>query len=207
MKIIPQKVELIHMTPTAEKFIELAGRTCYKSESLINDNSAAKFSQKIYNSGHHAIIEFGSAHFKFTTNRAITHEIVRHRLASYAQESTRYCNYSSSKFGKECTFVVSACLKGHILEMVKLALKTVEEDYFTLLDLGVKPEIARDVLPNALKAELHMKANFREWLHFINLRSSNEAHPMIRELAEQVRDTLICCSPDIFGYIYKKERG
>ena len=101
MKIVNPSVELLWMTPEPEKMLEVAGRTCYKSEDKITPESSSKFIKGLIKSGHHAMIEHASASFRIITDRGITHEIVRHRLASYAQESTRYCNYSKDKFGKE----------------------------------------------------------------------------------------------------------
>lgn len=198
MKIVKPSVELLWITPDAEKQIEAAGRTCYKSEDRITDNSASKFAAQMRSRGHHAMIEHAVASFRIVTDRGITHEIVRHRLASYAQESTRYCNYSGDKFGKECSFIELPGLDDNSFNIWETACKEAEGYYFMMLDDGCSPQIARSVLPNCLKTEIVMMANLREWRHFINLRGSKAAHPQIRPIAKAVLDALMQYPPAIF---------
>lgn len=171
--------------------IEQAGRVCYKSEDMITDDSAIKFAKNIISRGHEAVLEHCSFTVKFIVDRGVSHEIVRHRVASYCQESTRYCNYSKDKFGKEIT-VIKPCFwdededenKEHIKYAVwKRGVADAESAYFELLDLGATPQEARSVLPNSLKTEVVMTANIREWRHFLKLRTSPAAHPQIREVA------------------------
>lgn len=128
---------------------------------------------------------------KFTTDRGVSHEIVRHRPASYAQESTRYCNYAQDKFGSEITVVrPSWCQdsESDIWKEWELACRCSEINYFRLLDKGCSPQEARSVLPNSLKTELVMTANINEWNHFFHLRCAQAAHPDIRELATMWRE-------------------
>jgi len=198
MKIIKPRVDLLWITPDAEKQIELAGRTCYKSEDKITEDSAAKFATQMRKRGHHAMLEHAVASFRIITDRGISHEIVRHRLASYAQESTRYCNYSGDKFGNECKFIQPPKLTSDQLKIWTSACQNAEADYFKLLKNGCVPQIARSVLPNCLKTEIVMMANLREWRHFITLRGSKAAHPQIRPIAFDICKILMNYAPSIF---------
>ena len=198
MKIVPQSVELLWITPNAEKQIEVAGRTCYKSEDRITKDSAGEFCRRMVGSGHHAMIEHASASFRIITDRGVSHEIVRHRIASFAQESTRYCDYSSDKFGGEITVVEPPGLDEDAREIWQDACAKAELRYFGLLNNNCSPQIARSVLPTCLKTEIVMTANFREWRHFITLRRAKAAHPQIREIAEYVLSVLKIHAPNVF---------
>lgn len=198
MKVADPSIELLWITPDPEKQIEIAGRTCYKSEDKITPDSSRTFCRMLRKSGHHAMLEHASASFRIITDRGISHEIVRHRLASYAQESTRYCNYSKSKFGNECTFIKPPNLIDATLTEWDSACINAEDFYFILLDEGCSPQIARSVLPNCLKTEIVMTCNLREWRHFITLRFSPAAHPQIRPIARQIWAVLINLAPSIF---------
>jgi thymidylate synthase (FAD) len=198
MKIVLESVELLWCTPEPEKQIEIAGRTCYKSEDKITEDSAKEFCTRMVKSGHHAMIEQAVASLRIVTDRGISHEIVRHRLASYAQESTRYCNYSKKKFGNELTFIQPHNLSETERRTWKLSCDAAELSYFTFIAKGAPPQIARSVLPNSLKTEIVMTANFREWRHFIKLRAGKVAHPQIRVIAEVVYNTLRPLATSIF---------
>lgn len=198
MKIVQPSVELLWVTLDAEKQIEAAGRTCYKSEDKITSSSAGEFVRRMTKSGHHAMLEHAAASFRIVTDRGITHEIVRHRLASYAQESTRYCNYGSDKFDNQCSFIEPPGLEGEQRAIWQYACSTAEKSYFGMLDSGCTPQIARAVLPNGLKTEIVMMANFREWRHFIKLRGSKAAHPQIRPIAHSVWKALMLHAPSMF---------
>ncbi|MBU1169385.1 MAG: FAD-dependent thymidylate synthase [Proteobacteria bacterium] len=198
MKIVKPSVELLWITENPESQIELAGRTCYKSEDKITPDSAQLFSRKMREHGHHAMIEHAVASFRIITDRGITHEIVRHRLASFAQESTRYCNYSSDKFENQCSFIEPPNLTDTQRELWERACLDAEKSYFSLLEAGCSAQIARSVLPTCLKTELVMMANFREWRHFITLRGAKAAHPQIRPIAQGVLDILMKHAPGIF---------
>lgn len=187
MKVISPSVELI-MPPSAEdilKKLELCGRVCYKSEDKIEDGSAEKFIAGIIKRGHEAVIEHASLTLKFTCDRGVSHEIVRHRIASYCQESTRYCNYSKDGFGNEITVIKPIYLE-ESTEAYQLwydSCLEAEKKYFELLANGCSPQEARAVLPNSLKTELMMTADLRELRHFFKLRCSPAAHPQAREVA------------------------
>jgi len=199
MKIVEPSVELLWITPEPEIQIESAGRTCYKSEDKITEDSAGKFVEKLRDSGHHAMPEYDAASFRIITDRGITHEIVRHRIASYAQESTRYCNFSDSKFGSQCSFIEPPNLTEQQRKPWEQACLISEAYYFELLREGCSPQIARSVLPNCLKTEIVMTANMREWMHFIRLRSSKAAHPQIQPIAKEILLQLTKYAPSIFG--------
>lgn len=201
MKVIDQSVTLLACTENAAQLIEAAGRTCYKSEDKITEDSAEKFVKMIRKRGHVSVIEHASATFRIVTDRGITHEIVRHRLASYSQESTRYCNYGKEKFGKEISVVRPPGLLGTAAyEVWKTAMVSAELDYFRLLEAGAKPQIARSVLPTCLKTEIVMTANFREWSDsFLHLRLAPAAHPQIRVIAYWIWEALNERCPAVFS--------
>ncbi len=206
MKIIKPSVEFI--TPVDGDVIlsriEECGRVCYKSEDKITAGSAEKFCRGIIQRGHEAVLEHCSFTIKFTCDRGVTHEIVRHRLASYCQESTRYCNYSKGQFGAEITVIEPLYLTEGTPAYAawKKACEAAESAYFDLLGWGCTPQEARAVLPNSLKAEICMTANIREWRHFFRLRCSRGAHPQMREVAQQA--LIMCCSavPVLFEDVY-----
>lgn len=164
--------------------IEAAGRTCYKSEDRITAESARAFVAGIIKSGHHSVIEHESMSVRFVVDRGVSHEIVRHRIASFSQESTRYCNYSKSRFGSELTFISPRLhVSKGVYDLWCGAMYEAESCYLRLIESGVKAQIARSVLPNSLKTELVMTANMREWRHFFALRTATAAHPQLREVA------------------------
>lgn len=202
MKIITPGVEI--MTPvdgeSILKHIEQCGRVCYKSENLITDASAASFVRLIMNRKHEAVLEHFSITIKFICDRGVSHEIVRHRLASYCQESTRYCNYSKGKFGGEITVVRPVYLNTDTpaYKAWENACRAAETAYFELLNWGCSPQEARAVLPNSLKTEVVMTANLREWQHFFRLRCSSAAHPQMREVATPALKALQAKIPLIF---------
>ena len=205
MKIIEPSVELVNDID-AEKImrhIELAGRVCYKSESRISDQSAEKFIANIVKSGHESVIEHISLTFKIVCDRGVTHEIVRHRLASYSQESSRYCDYSNDKFGGELTFI-KPCFWTEDDEnflLWKNTMAQLEKNYLEMRKNGARPEQARAILPNSLKTEIFMTCNLREWRHFLKLRTAKNAHPQMRQVALQILKILQKKLPVIFADI------
>lgn len=170
------------------KKIERAGRICYKSESNISEDSAEKFIRNIIKRGHESVLEHGSISVKIICDRGVTHEIVRHRLASYSQESTRYCNYSAEKFGNEITVIKPCFWAEDSAEYAiwKESMELLEKNYMALLSAGAKPEQARSILPNSLKTEIAVTMDIREWRHFFRLRADKKAHPQMREIAEKM---------------------
>ena len=205
MKIIDASVELVQDLNPAEimKQIERVGRVCYKSESKISDTSAEKFITNIIKSGHESVIEHVSITFKIICDRGVSHEIVRHRLASYSQESSRYCDYSNDKFGGELTFI-KPCFWNETDEnflMWRQAMALLEHLYLSMREKGARPEQARSLLPNSLKTEIFMTANLREWRHFLKLRTSKRAHPQMREIALKIYKILNEKLPILFSDI------
>ena len=198
MKIVKPSVELLWITENPEFQIERAGRTCYKSEDRMTPESAGEFCRKMKEHSHHAMIEHAVASFRIITDRGISHEIVRHRVASFAQESTRYCNYSADKFENQCSFIEPPDLDETQRALWEKACLDAEQSYFAMLKAGCSAQIARSVLPTCLKTELVMTANFREWLHFIELRGSKAAHPQIRPIAHEINKILAAHAPSIF---------
>lgn len=189
------------------KKIEKAGRTCYKSEENITPNSAKDFIKKILATGHESVIEHEKVTVRVICDRGITHEIVRHRIASYSQESTRYCNYSKSKFGNEIIVIEPCFWKNKNIEEVrkyeiwKKLMEESEKAYIKLIELGATPQEARSVLPNSLKTEIIMTMNLREWRHFFKLRTSDAAHPQMREIVRPLLDEFKKRIPVIFDDI------
>ena len=282
MKLIKPSFTILHQAPGLEgvyKQIELAGRTCYKSEDKITPDSAKAFVERMINSGHGAMLEHGTVYLgmpietiipieangwgkyesnkyskggvvcsingekrvaittnlrvlvengwlddlqyiceptkyhekritvRFICDRGVSHEFVRHRVFSFAQESTRYCNYSKDKFGNELTFIQPCYLNEaelvqygpyHLVSRNKspesifiCSLNNAEKDYLTLIESGWKAQEARAVLPNALKTELVMTGFATDWLHFFELRCASNAHPQARELAIPLYDEFL----------------
>ena len=212
MKIINADVEFITPIDGAAilKHLEQCGRVCYKSEAKITDTSAPAFVAGIIKRGHEAVLEHCSFTVKFICDRGVSHEIVRHRLASYCQESTRYCNYSKEGFGSEITAIKPCFWPDDSDEMCewRSAMRLTESHYFSLLQFGATPQEARSVLPNSLKTEVVMTANIREWRHFLKLRCSPAAHPQMREVAlillEKVHTLIPVCFDDIWSEYHEQ---
>ena len=273
MKLIKPSVEIIKQEEYdlnhIFKFIELAGRTCYKSEDKITEDSAKEFVDRMIKSGHSAMLEHGTVYLsipyldtsnimgykyflnpyskitsdhintyittnyrvlvennwlsdlkylcepilfherrttvKFICDRGISHEFVRHRVFSFAQESTRYCNYSKDKFNNELTFIIPCWIKdlkegnyydpgqyyyakNHISRQWFYSCLNAESTYIYLINNKWKPQEARTILPNSLKTELIMTGFDSDWQHFFELRCAPNAHPQAKELADMLKD-------------------
>lgn len=205
MKVIKPDVVILDDLhgPEILRKIEQCGRVCYKSEHKIADSSAQEFVRNLIKRGHESVLEHVSITVKFICDRGVSHEIVRHRIASYSQESTRYCNYSNEQFGSEITVIKPCFLARDTPGYFKwwLACKQAEEAYFDLLDYGCSPQEARAVLPNSLKTEVVMTANLREWRHFLRLRTSTAAHPQMREVACMLLEKMKAKVPVVFDDI------
>lgn len=177
------------------KAIERAGRTAYKSEARITDDSAERFVRTLLDRGHESPLEHQSITVRIVCDRGISHELVRHRLASYTQESTRYCRYRG-----EIEFIKPVNIPQNTVEYVvwMQACQEAEKAYNRLLSSGCKPETARSVLPNCLKTEIVMTANLREWRHILKLRAAPEAHPDMQRLMLKLRQELREKVPVVF---------
>lgn len=203
MKIISPSIKIMAMPDAADvyRMIEIAGRTCYKSDDMITAKSAEKFVSQIIRSGHESVIEHVSATVKIICDRGVTHELVRHRLCSFSQESTRYANYSKDKFGNEITVVRPLFFKpgSANMSMWENAMESAEAVYMTMLDNGARAEEARSVLPNSLKTEIVVTANIREWMHIFKLRCHPASHPQMVEVMTLVKDEFKRRLPVIFS--------
>lgn len=205
MKIIKPGFEILSPVNGQEilKSIERAGRVCYKSEAKANDDSAEKFVSGIIKRGHESVLEHEKITVRLICDRGVSHEIVRHRIASYSQESTRYCNYTKGKFGEEIT-VIDPCFWNENSEEYQLwfkCMKYAEEMYLQLVYAGATPQEARSVLPNSLKTEIVVTMNLREWRHFFKLRTAPAAHPQMREIAIPLLRELQRLIPIVFADI------
>lgn len=212
MRIVDAGFEVL--TPISEggitelQFLEKIARKCYKSEDKISEDgeSAKKLVGSLIKSKHEAILEHLSLSVLFICDRGVSHEIVRHRMASFAQESTRYCNYSKGKFGNEVTFIRPYTIPNNGIEfdIWESAMQSAEGRYMELIDNGVSPQMARSVLPNSLKTELVMTANLREWRHFLKLRaagSTGAPHPQMLEITIPLLKVLQHLIPVVFDDI------
>lgn len=209
MRLVEQSFEIRNFTLDLEGTIEEAGRTCYKSEDRISAGSAEEFIQKLIRAGHESVIEHGSITVKFLTDRAVSHELVRHRLASYSQESQRYVGYRGEVEFVRPWWMKQDLLGVHTEESVDLVDSWKEQvvlrsmlissmTYQALLNEGVSPQQARVVLPNSVKTEIVVTANPREWRHIFKLRTGPGAYPQIRELMSPLRDKFAEIWPGIF---------
>lgn len=205
MKIIKPSIEVLDDIDGNEllKRIEMCGRVCYKSENKITQDSAQKFVTNILQSGHESVIEHEKISVRIICDRGVSHEIVRHRIASYSQESTRYCNYSKDKFGNELVFIEPCFWKRDSVQydLWKDAMLFAEQKYLKLIAAGATPQEARSVLPNSLKTEIIVTMNLREWRHFFVLRTSAKAHPQMREVALMILDKFNQQIPIVFDDI------
>ena len=212
MKVIKPSFQIL--TPIYEernnilRQIESAARTCYKSEDKMTDESASKMVKNLINRQHLAMLEHAHITVKFICDRGVSHEIVRHRLASYAQESTRYCNYSLGKFDEEIVVIEPFFFKEGTPEYLAWysACEFSEKAYMELIKMGRSPQEARSVLPNSLKTEIVVTMNIREWIHFFNLRAigtTGAPHPQMKEIALRVLEVFSEALPEIFSHQYE----
>lgn len=208
MKIIDQSYEIIPTIPLRDqlKLVEAAGRTAYKSEDLITPESAPRFVKMLKDRNHESVLEHTILSVRFVTDRGVSHELVRHRLASFTQESTRFCNYSKDKFGSELTFIRPVWADEFQIRSMTgaffiwyQAVREAENFYFDLLHKDWTPQQARTVLPNSLKTEIVITTNWREWKHILQLRAiSKAAHPQMRDLMTSLYGHLRKEVPEVF---------
>lgn len=213
MKIIKAGYEIL--TPVPEngikelQHIEKAGRVCYKSESKITEDgeSAKKFVKMLIGRGHEAMLEHSQLTVKFIVDRGVSHELVRHRIASFAQESTRFCNYSKDKFNNGVTFIKPFFFEEGTAAYKEwlLAMEHAEEYYIGLINMGRTPQEARSVLPDSTKTEVVMTANYREWRAFFKLRTAQAVHPQMRGVTIPLLTELKEKLPVIFDDINVEE--
>ena len=200
MKIVQPTFELMDHNNLL-RVIELGGRVCYKSEGAMGEGSDERLIEKLKSLKHESVFEHGVITVKFLTDRGVTHELVRHRVASFSQESTRYCNYGKDKFDNEITVVEPFFFVGNSLQygIWEDSCANAEFTYLRLLKAGASAQEARSVLPNSLKTEIQVTANVREWRHILKLRTSREAHPQIRQIMVPLAWRLAAAWPILFG--------
>jgi thymidylate synthase (FAD) len=203
MKIIPPSFEILTPVdpPAILARLERAGRTCYRSEARITPDSAGAFVRTIIKSGHHSVIEHESISLRLVCDRGVTHELVRHRLASFSQESTRYVNYGRGPEGRGLV-VIEPLFFERSSEKYRLwlaAMDAAERAYLDLTAAGATAQEARTVLPNSLKTEIVMTANLREWRHVLALRCSPASHPQMREIMKMILARFRELLPEVFG--------
>ncbi|MCL2853067.1 MAG: FAD-dependent thymidylate synthase [Defluviitaleaceae bacterium] len=211
MKILPPSAHVLDDIGPDDilRRIERAGRVCYKSEGKAGPGTAPKFVANLIKRGHESVIEHEKLSVLLICDRGVSHEIVRHRLASYSQESTRYCNYAGDNFGGEISFI-KPCFWNEgdaAYELWKDAMRQCERTYFAMIEGGAKPEQARSVLPNSLKTELVATMNMRAWRHFLKLRTDTASHPQMRELAGLVLSEFRARIPVLFDDISPQAEG
>lgn len=206
MRIIEQSVEMLDLGSWSEEYIlekiEKAGRTAYKSEDKITKGSAEKFVRMLIKSGHHSVLEHHNITMKFITNRGVSHELVRHRISSYTQESTRYVKYGDDmEFIKPVWF--DSVSEKEQLDFINFCIMS--QGYYDLfIGAGWRPEQAREILPNAIKTEIVHTANLREWRYIFNLRCAKDAHPQIRDLMRKALKNMGGVLPIVFEDLVEK---
>lgn len=203
MRLINASAVIERATPDLEEIIEAAGRTCWKSDDKIEPGSAGPFIDRIKGFKHDSVLEHGAITVRFIVDRGISHELVRHRMASFSQESTRYCNYGKDKHGNEVTFIdprpAFPTMDENRFTVWTEAMAAAELMYMTMLQLGGAPQEARAVLPNSVKTEVVMTANPREWRHVFRMRCDKAAHPQMREVMIPLWKAFSCRWPALFA--------
>ena len=213
MKIINPSIKLEDEIDGQEILmkIERIGRVCYKSEGNITEDSAERFVKSIIARGHESVLEHVSISVRVICDRGVSYETVRHRIASYSQESTRFCNYSNDKFGNELTFIKPIFNKYNcdagMYDTFEDTCRFIEKRYLEMLENGATPQEARSILPNSLKTEIVMTMNLREWRHFFKLRCDKAAHPQMREVANMILISFHKIIPIVFDDLYESFVG
>lgn len=212
MRVINAGYEIISDLNGEEilKHIERCARVCYKSEDRITDGSAEKMVAALIRSGHEAMLEHYSFTVKFICDRGVSHELVRHRIASFAQESSRYCCYAKDKFGKELTFINPCFWEPDSDNYARWfhEMDEAEKTYLAMIENGATPEQARDILPTSIKTEIVMTANLREFRHFFKLRAegvTGKPHPQMLEITIPLLKELKQKIPVVFDDIMSED--
>lgn len=208
MRIVDAGYEVLYLDPERDlKCIERAARLCYKSEAAIRGGSDEQIIRFLIDKGHEAMLEHSRMSVIFTVDRGVSHELVRHRIASFAQESTRYCNYAKDKFGNEITvikpwfFVETGDNQSRAFNDWSRAMVECENRYLDMIAAGCSPQQARSVLPNSLKTEILVTANYREWRNIFKLRTAPDAHPEIRGVMRALLEYVKTAVPVVFDDI------
>lgn len=183
--------------------LEFIGRQCYKSEGVITEDSAPAFIANIIKRGHESVLEHEKITVLIVCDRGVSHELVRHRIASYTQESTRYCNYSKDKFGNELTFIRPLFWEenSEYYNRWLASMQCAETTYLNMIQSGAQPQQARSVLPNSLKTSIVVTMNIRSWRNFFKLRTAKTAHPQMIEIASMMLKEFKNVMPVLFDDI------
>ena len=210
MKIVDPTFSFMHV-PDGEfvlQHLEQAARTCYKSEERVTPDSARKLLSRVIKLGHDSVLEHILVTVRIVCDRGVTHELVRHRLCAFSQESTRYANYSQEKFGNEITVIRPFFWEDDDLryDTWKKAMQSLETAYLELVNLGSTAQEARSVLPNSLKTEIVTTANIREWRHIFKLRCDKAAHPQMRQVMLPLLAAFQGRIPLLFDDLYQSSR-
>jgi thymidylate synthase (FAD) len=193
------EVELVSVTPDAERLIETAARTCYDTTDRISSSDTRVFIKKLFDAGHLSVFEHASATFRISgVSRACSHQLVRHRLASYSQRSQRHVLETRASYVTPPAIERAGELA---MSIFRSSMEAAWRAYSQLMKHGVPREDARYVLPNACTTELVMSANFREWLHVLNERLAPDAQWEIRELCRLIHEKLKEIAPSVFTLI------
>lgn len=207
MKIVKPSVEIINPVKygTVLNTVELAIRNCYQSYDKMKEGSAEGIIRGIIKSGHDAMLEFADIVVKVTTDRAVSHQLVRHRLCNFAQQSQRYVNYSKQKFGEEIKVIVPEGLNNESYETWRASVLASEAAYMVMTkDQHMPAEVARSVLPNCCATTIYMKANIREWRHIFGLRVSKYSQTDIRKIMKELLIKMYEKYPVFFEDLYNK---
>jgi thymidylate synthase (FAD) len=201
MRIVKPRFAIEYMPENVMEHLESCTRTCYRSVDKIGKGTADRLIASVIKRGHESVIEHACVTVRFVCDRGVSHELVRHRLAAFSQESTRYVRYDGSTETREVAFVIPCFFQEKTIEKLEWirAVSNAERSYLALLDYGYPPEQARSVLPNSLRTEIVVTANLREWRHILKLRTSKDAHPQMRELMIPLGHKLAQLLPVIFG--------
>jgi thymidylate synthase (FAD) len=193
------QVELISATPDAEQLIERAARTCYDTTDKMSSSDTATFLKKLFRAGHLSVFEHAGATFRISgISRACSHQLVRHRLASYSQRSQRHVAETAA------SYVVPPRVESaekRVRDVFRRAMEGAWGSYAELISLGIPKEDARYVLPNACTTELVISANFREWMHILKERLASDAQWEIREMCRLILESLNQIAPSVFCLI------
>ena len=201
MKILPASFEIEAFTQDMELIIEKAGRTAWKSDDRIEPGSAGPFIERLKGVRHESVLEHALITVRFIVDRGVSHEIVRHRIASFTQQSTRYCNYGKDKFGGEVSFIHPCfwAVNSPLYRNWEAQCKAAETVYLWMLRNGATPQEARSILPNSLATEIVVSMNPRSWRHFFHLRCDRSAHPQMREVAIPLWEAFAEKWPSLFN--------
>jgi thymidylate synthase (FAD) len=197
-----KNVKLLYITKNAEILIEKAYRNCWQSKPKNKSIKERRdFIKRCISMGHLSPLEFADAVFEILGSRAFTHQLVRHRLASYAQESQRHVKIKDLSY-----FVIPKTIKNNkeALKIFKKSLKEIFNSYESLIQLGIPKEDARYILPNATMSRIFVKMNFRAWRHFLKLRCDTSAQWEIRDIAKEILKILYKNSPSVFEDLHEK---